>query len=163
MQKQYQRKPEGFTIIETLIVLAIVGVIMIVVFLAVPALQRSSRNTQAKTDGTNIAGAVNEFVANNGGKMPTAGSSATSTTDAAKILANAKLQNITTVVVEGSAGSTAASATQAVVRTGVKCSAAVTSGFTGAVTTSTGAVSRQFVVIYPMEDSAGNATGCMEG
>jgi prepilin-type N-terminal cleavage/methylation domain-containing protein len=32
---------KGFTIIEVLIVLAIAGVIMVIVFLAVPALQRN--------------------------------------------------------------------------------------------------------------------------
>ena len=32
---------KGFTIVETLIVLAIIGAIMLVVFLAVPALQRN--------------------------------------------------------------------------------------------------------------------------
>ena len=35
-----KRKSEGFTIIEVLVVLAIAGLIMVVVFLAVPALQR---------------------------------------------------------------------------------------------------------------------------
>lgn len=67
-----QRKEQkGFTIIEVLIVLAIAGLIMLIVFLAVPALQRNSRNTQAKNAASSILGAVSEFQNNNNGAMPT--------------------------------------------------------------------------------------------
>lgn len=60
----------GFTIIEVMIVLAIAGLILLIVFLAVPALQRNSRNTQRKTDVSAILGAVQEYVDNNGGSLP---------------------------------------------------------------------------------------------
>jgi prepilin-type N-terminal cleavage/methylation domain-containing protein len=40
MSKKLSKKEKGFTIIEVMIVLAIAGLIMLVVFLAVPALQR---------------------------------------------------------------------------------------------------------------------------
>ena len=46
---------QGFTIIEVLIVLAIAGLIMVVVFLAVPALQRNSRNNSRKADARYLA------------------------------------------------------------------------------------------------------------
>jgi type IV pilus assembly protein PilA len=65
-----KRKEKGFTIIEVLIVLAIAGLILLVVFLAVPALQRNSRNTQAKSTAAAILGAVSEYVNNNSGGMP---------------------------------------------------------------------------------------------
>ena len=61
---------EGFTIIEVLIVLAIAGLILLIVFLAVPALQRSSRNTQRKNDASAISSAVANFIDNNGGTLP---------------------------------------------------------------------------------------------
>jgi prepilin-type N-terminal cleavage/methylation domain-containing protein len=68
-----QRKEQkGFTIIEVLIVLAIAGLILLIVFLAVPALQRNSRNTQAKNAASSMLGAVSEFENNNNGAMPTA-------------------------------------------------------------------------------------------
>ena len=51
-------KEKGFTIIEVMIVLAIAGLILLIIFLAVPALQRNVRNTQRKTDVTAIAAAV---------------------------------------------------------------------------------------------------------
>lgn len=69
------RKEGGFTIIEVLIVLAIAGLIMLIVFLAVPALQRNSRNTQIKNDASNISGAISEFASNNNGAMPATTSS----------------------------------------------------------------------------------------
>ena len=65
------RSNKGFTIIEVLIVLAIAGLILIVVLLAVPALQRNSRNTTMKNDASAIAGGVNEYSSNNNGSLPT--------------------------------------------------------------------------------------------
>jgi len=64
------RKEQGFTIIEVLIVLAIAGLILLVVFLAVPALQRNARNTQRKEDVASIMGGVSEYVNNNNGNLP---------------------------------------------------------------------------------------------
>ena len=61
---------KGFTIVETLIVLAIAAVILIIVLLAVPALQRSSKNATSKNDATTIAGAVSDFESTNGGSYP---------------------------------------------------------------------------------------------
>lgn len=66
------RKQEGFTIIEVLIVLAIAGLILLVVFLAVPALQRNSRNTQSKSAAAAVLATTNEFVSSNNGAQPTA-------------------------------------------------------------------------------------------
>lgn len=43
-------KQRGFTIIEVVLVLAIAGLIFLVVFLAVPALQASQRNQQRTSD-----------------------------------------------------------------------------------------------------------------
>ncbi len=66
------KKPnqEGFTIIEVLIVLAIAGLILLIVFLAVPALQRSSRNTNRKNDAAAILASISEYGTNNSGALP---------------------------------------------------------------------------------------------
>ena len=61
----------GFTIIEVLIVLAIAGLILLIVFLAVPALNRNSRNTTAKNDAQNVLGGISEYQGANNGKLPT--------------------------------------------------------------------------------------------
>ncbi|MBS7346174.1 MAG: type II secretion system protein, partial [Candidatus Sacchiramonaceae bacterium] len=41
-----KHKKYGFTIIEVVLVLAIAGLIFLVVFIALPALQRNQRDTQ---------------------------------------------------------------------------------------------------------------------
>jgi prepilin-type N-terminal cleavage/methylation domain-containing protein len=69
MLKKIDKK--GFTIIEVLIVLAIAGLILLVVFLAVPALQRNQRNTGRRNDAARIAAAVNDYVSNSNGTTPT--------------------------------------------------------------------------------------------
>ena len=61
---------KGFTIIEVLIVLAIASSILLIVFLAVPSLQRNQRNTQRKATVAALAGAIGEYESNNGGAIP---------------------------------------------------------------------------------------------
>ena len=70
LNKVKQSKQQGFTIIEVMIVLAIAGLIMVVVFLAVPALQRNSRNTTLKNDASALAAGFSEYNGNNNGGVP---------------------------------------------------------------------------------------------
>lgn len=62
---------KGFTIIEVVLVLAIAGLIFLLVFLAVPALQRSQRDTQRRDDLSRFAAQVSNYQANNKGAIPT--------------------------------------------------------------------------------------------
>lgn len=64
------RKARGFTIIEVVLVLAIAGLIFLVVFLALPALQRSQRDTQRKQDLSKMMSQVTAFSANSQGALP---------------------------------------------------------------------------------------------
>ncbi len=110
MKNSYKKKREqGFTIIEVLIVLAIAGLIILIVFLAVPALQRNSRNTQRKEDAGKILSGVKEWAVNNGNKYPTLGTAAPGPVEqaAAKSNSNTKLAfykdaNITYIAAAGS-------------------------------------------------------------
>ena len=70
MKRNINKNNSGFTIIEVLIVLAIAGLIMAVVLLAVPGLNRSQNNNSAKTDATHIAAAVSNWSNNNNGALP---------------------------------------------------------------------------------------------
>ena len=70
MSSKLKTQEKGFTIIEVLIVLAIAGLIVLVVFLAVPALQRNSRNTQRKNDVSGLAGTYQEVINNANGTNP---------------------------------------------------------------------------------------------
>lgn len=69
--KSIKKDQTGFTIIEVMIVLVIAAVILLIVFLAVPAVQRNSRNNQRKTDVSRISSAVAEYASNKGGILPT--------------------------------------------------------------------------------------------
>ena len=59
---------QGFTIIEVVLVLAIAGLIFLMVFIALPALQRSQRDAQRKNDLTKIAAQLENYRANNRGR-----------------------------------------------------------------------------------------------
>lgn len=60
-----RQNKNGFTIIEVVLVLAIAGLIFLMVFLALPALQRSQRDSQRKRHADAIIGALNNLAANN--------------------------------------------------------------------------------------------------
>lgn len=60
----------GYTIVEIMIVLAIAGIIMSVAFLAVPQLQRNSRDSQRQSVVEVIHSEMETYAANNTGKYP---------------------------------------------------------------------------------------------
>lgn len=66
-----QQKNKGFTIIEVVLVLAIAGLIFLMVFIALPAMQRGQRDQARKTDVNLVATAVSNYTGSNRGKWPT--------------------------------------------------------------------------------------------
>jgi len=62
----------GFTLIEIVLVLAIAGLLLIIVFLAVSGAQRARRDHQRKDDLSEFLAATVEYSGNNGQKEPTA-------------------------------------------------------------------------------------------
>jgi prepilin-type N-terminal cleavage/methylation domain-containing protein len=65
------RKQQGFTIIEVVLVLAIAGLIFLMVFIALPTLQRNQRDTQRRDDLSRFKAQINQYQANNKGGTPT--------------------------------------------------------------------------------------------
>ena len=61
---------KAFTIIEVVLVLAIAGLIFLMVFIALPALQRNQRDTQRKNDMSRVLTAINSYQSNNKGNIP---------------------------------------------------------------------------------------------
>lgn len=61
---------KGFTIIEVVLVLAIAGLIFLVVFLALPALQRSQRDTQRRSDVSRAMSQITAYQSNSQGSVP---------------------------------------------------------------------------------------------
>lgn len=64
------KKKSGFTIIEVVLVLAIAGLIFLMVFIALPALQRSQRDTQRSDDLARAQTAITNFQKTNRGRVP---------------------------------------------------------------------------------------------
>lgn len=68
---QYKHKSQGFTIIEVVLVLAIAGLIFLIVFLALPSLQKSQRDTQRKNDVSRFMSQLTQYQSNHQGALPT--------------------------------------------------------------------------------------------
>ncbi len=152
------RKQRGFTIIEVLIVLAIAGLILLVVFLAVPALQRNARNTTRREDTGNLLSAVTEYVANNNGSLPgpqaNLGSGATATLGASGNTVPVSLGYYDAANVSVIAYAAAQTTTTDTVKiiTGAVCSG----------TTYASGSSRSVVIIFTLEGGASGAAQCRQ-
>lgn len=157
-----KRKDSGFTIVEVMIVLAIAGLVILIVFLAVPALQRNSRNTQRKSDVSSLLGAVNEYRSNNGGKNPTAVAQVTALAETGFYdkTVGATAQGGINVVASGTAGqaplSDDAANDRVVIVTGGKCDTANAGGVIQGPPRST-------AVQFLTETAAGFTPSCQEG
>ena len=68
LKLSYFNNKKGFTIIEVVLVLAIAGLIFLMVFLALPALQRSQRDSQRKNQLNAIAAQLENYRAANKGR-----------------------------------------------------------------------------------------------
>lgn len=151
MKSKLQKSEKGFTIIEVLIVLAIAGLILLIVFLAVPALQRNSRNTQRKNDVQNVIGGVSEYVTNNNGALPA---------DATALPIKTALYQSADIDYTKNTNQQAAIGTKVsgklYVKTFAKCNTAG-DDFAG-----TGASSRNIAALYEIEQSGSTVWKCQE-
>lgn len=156
MLNNLKKNNKGFTIIEVMIVLAIAGLILLIVFLAVPALQRNSRNTQRKSDVGLIGSAATTVISNNNGSM----ASLTSTNLQAELGTRlAYYTNTNVTVAAGVAAVTNGTTVDTVtVYTGAICAAMV--GGQGATTA--GATTRSVAVTYSVETGAGTNKNCTD-
>lgn len=159
MYKNIKKNNQGFTIVETLIVLAIAGLIILIVLLAVPALQRSSRNTNIKSDASAVAGGINSFESNNNGVGPTSiNSSAGVVTFMANGMQNdtAKVQGSTVVTTVTSAPTTGGSFIPGDIGVWPGHACPATTG--GAAQAST----RAYAIFYLIENSGGVQLECLD-
>lgn len=152
--KNLRKKSEGFTIIEVLIVLAIAGLIMLIVFLAVPALQRNSRNTQRTNDAALIGQSINDCLPNKNGNADACDTFAELST--AGTFDSTKVKQLTAQVGTGGVLATADNPAESVqIGRTFKCDS-------NGVATATGASNRQLVVTYEVETSSGAAVRCLD-
>lgn len=151
---------KGFTIIEVVLVLAIAGLIFLMVFIALPALQRNQRDTARKNDVSAVASAVSTYIANNKG-------SSTLDTTSIQSYVTDKSDNTIKVVINGTAGpqtinaatgTAAAGATAANVQDGlVVVTMASVCGASSANQVLTRGTARQFTVTTKLESANGVA------
>jgi type IV pilus assembly protein PilA len=164
-----RKEQEGFTIIEVLIVLAIAGLILLIVFLAVPALQRNARNTQRKSDISGLLAGVSEFTNDNNGTAPTGssyasgivtytGPSGTSNVTTSKIGYYKVAPTVLTTTVAGGSDALPASAPgvdAADIIVGAACKNNAPS-----TAASDGATARSVVAYYSVEQGGGSVAQC---
>lgn len=70
MKKGVVSGKRGFTIIEVSLVLAIAGLIFLMMFVALPALRRSQRDTSRREDIMSFVRKVKDYQSNNRGALP---------------------------------------------------------------------------------------------
>ena len=173
MNTQIKKINEAFTIVEVMIVLSIAALILLVVFKAVPQLQRSSRNTQRNGDAYKVLSAVNECLSNNNGPLSSCQpSTAANTFDSATaptagsgpILGSSgyldlnKIQLLTTLRIY------APSSTPAFPAIGNSSSAYAFGGYyctNGATFSNANAGINQFVILYNREVGSSTSNVCI--
>src|SRR3989344_5779049 len=70
MKNVLNKTYRGFTIIEVMIVLAIAGLIMVIVFLAIPQLQRNQRDNARQNAANRLKAEIDTYASNNQGIYP---------------------------------------------------------------------------------------------
>jgi prepilin-type N-terminal cleavage/methylation domain-containing protein len=148
------KRQEGFTIIEVLIVLAIAGLIMLVVFLAVPALQRNAHNSTRNAEAARYAAAVSTCLANRNGVVASCQATGVSAVDVGTITNN----EISSIAISASTVATqpTPTLTAAQVWYGAVCAADGSSASQPA-----GTSTRSFAVLYMIETSGAGAVKCI--
>ena len=156
MQKKLNNK--GFTIVEVLIVLAIAGAILAAVLLAVPALQRSGRNSTIKTAAQQLVSGINDNEAANNGKVPT-GVAGTGTVTITNTVSTTTTVAGQVVVTTAAAGNPAVNNITVVANATCSTTPAAASG---AATVTSVANSGSFGIIYPVEGTTATSYACVQ-
>ena len=71
LSQRNKKSAQGFTIIEVVLVLAIAALIFLMVFIALPALQRGQRDAGRKNDVSIVVSALQTYLSNNRGSFGT--------------------------------------------------------------------------------------------
>lgn len=151
---------KGFTIIEVVLVLAIAGLIFLMVFIALPALQAGQRDTARKSDVSSVSSAVNSYSSANRGGLPAVGATSLDTqlgaTGTGANKAFSSLSNNINNVVVAAATTGAVNVTDGTITVylGSKCNAAVAN--TPTQTTLMAGTTRQYATVTKLEGGGGS-------
>jgi len=164
------KKDKGFTIIEVVLVLAIAGLIFLMVFIALPALQRGQRDTARKSDVGSISSAITSYTANNRGSFPdttTLAGNGTGTPGSDGKFAGyaSAVSNNTDTIIVLAKDSPTAPVKQGEIKViqGMKCGASAAPGTDGAAPQPLIAgTSRQFAIVTYLEAGGAGTSYCQE-
>ena len=148
---------KGFTIVEVLIVLAIAGAILAAILIAVPALQRNSRNTTLKRSATLLVSSIQEVEAANGGVPPTSWNSNVWKYGSGLTYANQVPSSVSSTITVSTI--TSLPATFAASNIYIYFSALCSNN----TATTTGASASNIAVLYTVETGGINGSGCVQG
>ncbi len=153
--KQIQQSEKGFSIIEVVLVLAIAGLIFLMVFIALPALQRGQRDTGRKNDVSTVTSALQTYMSNNRGSLSTL--TTAKLADYVDTLGQYDKTSASELSVASGTAAITASETSVQVRTSAKCPAE--NPAPGTLNTAAGATSlqagssRQAAVVTALENN----------
>lgn len=138
-----QKQEKGFTIIEVVLVLAIAALIFLMIFIALPALQRGQRDTARKNDVGIIASALNTYKSTHRGTLPADNEDASFRRD--YLLGTTGLSQIavSSVTIETGGGSGPSTEDTAIIYVSAKCASDNTADGSG--------TDRQVAVITVLE------------
>jgi prepilin-type N-terminal cleavage/methylation domain-containing protein len=163
MLTKIKTRKDGFTIVEIMIVMAIIGLMLLAMLLVVPALRRNQRNKQRRDDVGSLITGMGEYATNNSGALPTnatqfgqvIGTLANNYTDGLARLGYYDPQTEVDYLYSTSAAATPTlDASRVYVRNYAKCN--------GSTMTTTGATRRNVVVLFSVETSGATAPQCQE-
>jgi prepilin-type N-terminal cleavage/methylation domain-containing protein len=170
MKNTFNKIQKGFTIIEVMIVLAIAGLIIAVVIVAVPQLQRNQRNSARQADVSRVGTSVQNWVSNNGGKVFDAG---TGNANLDAVNKDVGALNQYTITAPADLGTKLAVAACGASSAGSACSPAqagatvlenieiVTAAACGTNGAAVGGTTRQFAMLFAAENSSGTTGRCI--
>jgi len=139
-----QRKEKGFTIIEVVLVLAIAGLIFLMVFIALPALQRNQRDQARKADVGSVTSGIVSYTGNNRGTFPTTASIASYVKDVS--------DNTTAVTISTTPGLSSVAPADGTIVVTQKTQCGDSSATSQLLTSGT---TRQFTVVTKLESGGG--------
>jgi prepilin-type N-terminal cleavage/methylation domain-containing protein len=149
MLSKIKNNQSGFTIVEIMIVMAIIGMMLLAMLLVVPSLRRNARNKQRRDDVGSVISAINEYSTNNSGNLPTAANQFSG--EAKLSFYSASDIDYSTTAVTSAPGT---DVNTLYVRTGTKCS--------GNAVTGTGATRRNVAVYFFVETTNSTTAQCQE-
>lgn len=147
---------KGFSIIEVVLVLAIAGLIFLMVFIALPALQRNQRDSARKNDASTVVSALNTYRSNNRSSFGTPGNAANgiTSTKIQSYIDRLDQYEVDQVTIRSGTGAETVTANEGTiqVKIGAKCPTSLPAPGTMAVALSAG-TSRSAAVVTALENN----------